>query len=54
MDRQAQAYLLHEFYESVTRRRLPATTCQDNIRSLGLVFDVIESFETGAIVHSNV
>lgn len=53
MDRQAQAYLLHEFYESVTQSRLPATTCQDNIKSLGLVFDVIESFETGAIVHSN-
>lgn len=45
--RVAQAYLLHEFYEAVTQRIIPATTCQDNIKSLGIVFGVVESFETG-------
>lgn len=52
MERTAQAYLLHEFYEAVTQGRPPATPCQDNIKSLGIVFDVIRSFETGAVVQS--
>lgn len=50
MERQAQAYLLHEFYEAVRLGKTPATTCQDNIKSLGIVFDVIQSFESGAVV----
>ena len=48
----AQAYLLHEFYEAVTQGKPAATTCQDNIKSLGIVFDVIKSFETGQPVRS--
>lgn len=47
-----QAYLLHEFHSAVTTGAAPATTCQDNIRSLGMVFDTIRSFETGQIVQS--
>jgi predicted dehydrogenase len=43
-----QAYLLHEFYEAVTQGKLPATTCQDNIKSLAIVFNTVQSFETGA------
>jgi predicted dehydrogenase len=43
----AQAYLLHEFYEAVTQHKAAATTCQDNIKSLGIVFDVVKSCETG-------
>jgi predicted dehydrogenase len=43
----AQPYLLHEFYEAVTQGNPPATPCQDNIKSLGIVFDVVKSFETG-------
>ncbi len=46
----AQAYLLHEFYEAVTQGKSPVTTCQDNIKSLGIVFDVVKSFETGCPV----
>jgi predicted dehydrogenase len=52
MERTDQAYLLHEFYEAVTRGKPPVTTCQDNIKSLGIVFDVVESFETGQPVQS--
>jgi predicted dehydrogenase len=51
MERQAQAYLLHEFYEAVTMGRTPGTPCQDNIRTVEFVFDVVESFRTGAPVH---
>lgn len=43
----AQAHLLHEFYEAVIHHKAVATTCQDNIKSLSIVFDVITSFETG-------
>ena len=50
MQRMAQAYLLHEFYEAVTQGKAPATTCQDNIKSLGIVFNVVKSFETGQVV----
>lgn len=48
----AQAHLLHEFYEAVTQGKAVATTCQDNIKSLGIVFDVIKSFETGQPVRT--
>jgi hypothetical protein len=47
-----QAHLLHEFYEAVTRGKPVATPCQDNIKSLGIVFDVIKSCETGRPVRS--
>jgi predicted dehydrogenase len=52
MEYTAQAYLLHEFCEAVTNGTSPATTCQDNIRSLGIVFDAVRSFETSAVIHS--
>lgn len=42
-----QAYLLNAFYEAVTTGVRPETTCQDNIRSLGIVFDAVRAFETG-------
>ena len=48
----AQARLLHEFYEAVIQGKPVATTCQDNIKSLDIVFDVIKSCETGLPVHS--
>ena len=50
--RTGQAYLLQEFYEAVTTGKPPVTTCQDNIKSLGIVFDVVQSFETGQVVQS--
>lgn len=47
MTRVGQAYLLHEFHDAVTTGTQPATTCQDNVKSLQMVFDSIRSFETG-------
>jgi len=52
MERTGQAYLLQEFYEAVAQGKAPVTTCQDNIKSLGIVFDVVESFATGQVVRS--
>ncbi len=49
----AQAYLLHEFYQAIKLGKAPVTTCQDNIKSLGIVFDSIRSFETGGVVASS-
>lgn len=49
---EGQAYLLDEFYRAVTFGEPAGTTCQDNIRSLGIVFDVVQSFETGQVVQS--
>jgi predicted dehydrogenase len=51
-ERTDQVYLLHEFYEAVTTGKPPVTTCQDNIKSLGIVFDVVASFESGQVVRS--
>jgi len=51
-----QAYLAQEFYEAVNRANganggnTPGTTVQDNIYSLQMVFDVIESCEMGQVV----
>jgi len=50
MERQAQAYLLYEFYQAVTTGKAPGTPCQDNIKTVEFVFDVVQSFETGAPV----
>lgn len=52
LERTDQAYLLQEFYEAVTGGKPAVTTCQDNIKSLGIVFDVVQSFETGQVVSS--
>lgn len=48
-----QGYLLHEFYEAVMHGKPAVTTCQDNIKSLAIVFDVVKSFETGQVVKSS-
>ncbi|MCK6580067.1 MAG: Gfo/Idh/MocA family oxidoreductase [Anaerolineae bacterium] len=50
MERQAQAYLLHEFYQAVTTGTTPATTCQDNLNTTNFVFDVVQSCATGEVV----
>ncbi len=42
-----QDYVLREFYQAVTKGIAPATTCQDNIKSLKMVFDAIQSFNQG-------
>lgn len=54
MPRVAQSYLLHEFYEAATTGKRPATTAQDNLKSLAIVFDVVESFTSGGVVQSRV
>jgi len=38
-----QPYLLHEFVQAIIAGRKPATTCQDNIKSLRIVFDTLEA-----------
>ena len=47
MEREGQDYLLEEFYESVTRGGTTATTAQDNIGTMELVFGVVRACETG-------
>lgn len=48
LERSVQAYLLHEFYQAVTHGLSPATPCQDNFKSLAMVFASVESFKVGA------
>ena len=50
MAREGQEYLLEEFRQAVIVGVPPVTTCQDNIKSLGIVFDVVQSFTLGAVV----
>lgn len=40
-----QVYMLDEFYRAVMRGERLITTCQDNIHSLNMVFDTIQSIE---------
>jgi predicted dehydrogenase len=53
LEHTAQSYLLREFLKTLTTGETPATTCQDNIKSLAIVFDTIRSFETGHTVRSH-
>jgi predicted dehydrogenase len=53
LPRLGQDYLLHEFYTAVMHGQPPVTTCQDNIKSLGIVFDVVQSFASGSVVRSS-
>ena len=50
MERQAQDYLLHEFYEAVTHGKPTGTPAQDNIHTVEFVFGVVKSCDTGEIV----
>lgn len=50
MTLEGQAYLLEEFRRAVINGTCVGTSCQDNIRSLGIVFDVVESFQTGQVI----
>lgn len=45
-----QVYMLDEFYQAVMHSKPVGTTCQDNIHSLNMVFDTIQSIESGQIV----
>lgn len=47
LDYSSIGYLLHEFYEALTKGIIPATVCQDNIKTMNMVFDTKKSFETG-------
>ncbi|MGB7339407.1 MAG: Gfo/Idh/MocA family oxidoreductase [Phototrophicaceae bacterium] len=48
-----QPYLAHELNEYVVNGTMPKTTVQDNVKTLQMVFDVIESSETGQIIHKD-
>jgi predicted dehydrogenase len=45
-----QAHLTHELYEGLQNGHHPPTSVQDNIKSLAMIFDLIESCETGQII----
>lgn len=47
MPRVRQAYLLNEFYRAVMKGIAPATSVEDNIKSLRLVFAAIEAGRLG-------
>jgi predicted dehydrogenase len=47
MEREGQDYLLQEFYEAVTARGQTATTAQDNIHTMDLVFGVVRACDSG-------
>ena len=47
MEREGQDYLLHEFYEAVAQGRPVATTAQDNIHTMELVFGVVRACDSG-------
>lgn len=47
MEREGQDYLLQEFYEAVTKGKQTATTAQDNIRTMDLVFGVVRACDSG-------
>lgn len=53
LEHEGQGYLLQEFVTAVNGGKPVITTCQDNLKSLGIVFDVIQSFETGQVVQSS-
>ena len=47
MEREGQDYLLQEFYEAVTQSGQTATTAQDNIHTMELVFGVVRACDSG-------
>ena len=50
MEREGQDYLLHEFYEAVTKGKPVATSAQDNIRTVEFVFGVVQACDSGEVV----
>lgn len=50
MAREGQDYLLQEFYEAVTEGGQTATTAQDNIHTMELVFGVVSACDSGGPV----
>jgi predicted dehydrogenase len=54
MELENQPYVLHQFCEALQTRRAPRTVCQDNIKSLVIVFDIINSFTSGRVVRRTV
>ena len=47
LERMAQDYLLHEFYEAVTHGRQTGTAAQDNIKTMELVFGIVRACDSG-------
>jgi predicted dehydrogenase len=53
LERSSQANFLHELGEAQKNGNRAATSIQDNIKSLQMVFDLIESSETGQTIQFN-
>lgn len=51
MEYSRQPYLAWELNEYLVNGRKPVTTVQDNVKTLQMVFDVIESNETGQVIY---
>ena len=47
MKREGQDYLLQEFYDAVTQGAPTATTAQDNIHTMELIFGVVRACDSG-------
>jgi len=52
MPLEGQDYLLQEFYQAVTQGRSTATTAQDNIHTMELVFGVARACDSGTAMRS--
>lgn len=46
IDHGAHAGLMREFVDCIARRKKPSTTCEDNIKSLAMVFAAVQSAKT--------
>ncbi len=53
MAREGQDYLLHEFYEALAKGRSPATSAQDNIRTIEFVFGVVRACDSGDTIRQD-
>ena len=47
LERAAQDYLLHEFYEAATQGKTTGTSAQDNIKTMELVFGIVRACDSG-------
>ena len=50
MERESQDYLLHEFYQAVTKGAAVGATAQDNIHTMEFVFGVVDACDSGRSV----
>lgn len=51
VERQAQDYLLHNFYQAVMFGQPTIAPAQDNIHTVEMVFAIVDACDTGQVVH---